>query len=68
MRANVQSGPKESHYDYYLVIDFEATCEEFNVNYKHEIIEFPIILVDAKTRDVVSRRIHDATYYCLNIS
>lgn len=53
--ANVRkNNDKEPHYDYYLVIDFEATCEEYNLNYKHEIIEFPIILVDAKDKTAVS--------------
>ncbi|KAL5021002.1 hypothetical protein ScPMuIL_000157 [Solemya velum] len=40
-------------YDYLLVIDFEATCEENNVNYQHEIIEFPIILIDVKEQKMV---------------
>ncbi|WAR22471.1 ERI1-like protein [Mya arenaria] len=33
-------------YDYLAVIDFEATCEMNNPHYRHEIIEFPIVLVD----------------------
>ncbi len=32
--------------DFFLVIDFEATCEEKNPpGYPHEIIEFPAVLV-----------------------
>ena len=32
--------------DYFVVIDFEATCEERNPpGYPHEIIEFPAVLV-----------------------
>ena len=32
--------------DYFIVIDFEATCEEKNPpGYPHEIIEFPAVLV-----------------------
>lgn len=32
--------------DYFLIIDFEATCEEKNPpGYPHEVIEFPAILV-----------------------
>lgn len=38
---------------YICVIDFEATCEETNKNYPHEIIEFPAILIDIETREVV---------------
>ena len=41
--------------DFYIVIDFEATCEEPNPpGYFHEIIEFPAVLVDAQTLQVVS--------------
>ncbi len=35
--------------DFLVVIDFEATCEERNpVDYQHEIIEFPAVLVDTR--------------------
>ena len=34
-------------FDYLVVIDFEATCEEKNsAEYPHEIIEFPAVLID----------------------
>lgn len=34
--------------EYFLVIDFEATCEEKNPpGYPHEIIEFPVVLVSS---------------------
>ena len=37
-------------FDYFLVVDFEATCEERNSpEYPHEIIEFPGVLVDGLT-------------------
>lgn len=40
---------------FYCVIDFEGTCEEDNpLGYVHEIIEFPAVLVDANTLEVVS--------------
>ncbi|CAB4058671.1 THEX1 [Lepeophtheirus salmonis] len=39
---------------YFVVIDFEATCEERNPsNYKHEIIEFPAVLISSRTAEVV---------------
>ncbi|KFD70522.1 hypothetical protein M514_01021 [Trichuris suis] len=43
---------KDVLYDYYCVIDFECTCEEHADirTYPHEIIEFPAILIDARTR------------------
>jgi len=47
-------GSKQSHYSYYLVIDFEATCDENFHNYPHEIIEFPAVLVNAADGSVVS--------------
>ena len=38
-----------------LVIDFEATCESSNPdNYRHEIIEFPVVVVDCETKSIVS--------------
>lgn len=34
-------------YDYVMVLDFEATCEECPpMDYLHEIIEFPVVLID----------------------
>ncbi|CDW55474.1 RNase T domain containing protein [Trichuris trichiura] len=43
---------KDVLYDYYCVIDFECTCEEYADirTYPHEIIEFPAILIDSRTR------------------
>ena len=44
-------------FDFYLVVDFEATCEERNpADYPHEIIEFPGVLVDGRTGKQVCRR------------
>ena len=34
------------HYNYFVVIDFEATCEQNVARYPHEIIEFPAVLID----------------------
>ncbi|TPP50847.1 Exonuclease family protein [Leishmania donovani] len=42
-------------YDYLLVLDFEATCEEHPPpNYLYEIIEFPVVVVDARLQRVVA--------------
>jgi len=42
-------------FDYFLVVDFEATCESKNLSdYPHEIIEFPGVLVDGRTGEQVS--------------
>ena len=35
--------------DYYLVLDFEATCDDLNPPMPQEIIEFPVLKVNSKT-------------------
>lgn len=45
----------DNYYDYICVIDFEATCEEGNqLELTHEIIEFPIVLLNTRTLEIVS--------------
>ena len=45
--------PKQP-FDYYLFFDVEATCEEGgSFEYPNEIIEFPIVLVDGRTFEIV---------------
>ncbi|XP_078584849.1 3'-5' exoribonuclease 1-like [Branchiostoma floridae x Branchiostoma japonicum] len=54
-------GVKSEHYDFLLVIDFEATCMEENPpDFQHEIIEFPILLVNTETL-IVEDQFHS---YC----
>jgi len=43
---------REQIYDYFLVLDFEATCDNNVSNWQHEIIEFPTVLVNAKTLEI----------------
>ena len=47
--------PRENrNVDVFVVIDFEATCEERNpADYKHEIIEFPAVLVSSASGEIV---------------
>ena len=47
--------PRENrNVDLFVVIDFEATCEERNpADYKHEIIEFPAVLVSSSSGEIV---------------
>ena len=53
-KAKVEEGKKRNNLDYYCVIDFEGTCEENSLqDYTHEIIEFPAVLVNASTLEVV---------------
>ena len=40
---------KKRPLEYACVIDYEATCSEAKLNYPHEIIEFPIVLVNLNT-------------------
>ena len=47
------AGRMQPRYRYYVVIDFEATCDENSRHYPHEIIEFPALLVDASDGSVV---------------
>jgi len=52
--------PKELHqnsrYDYYLCFDVEATCEKgFSFEFPNEVIEFPVVLLDGSTLEVVTR-------------
>lgn len=45
----------DGYYDYICVVDFEATCEEGNPpEFVHEIIEFPIVLLNTRTLEIVS--------------
>jgi len=40
--------------EYYLVLDFEATCDEKNAPKPQEIIEFPVLKVNATTLETES--------------
>jgi 3'-5' exoribonuclease 1 len=45
----------EQHFEYIAVVDFEATCDERQGNnYKHEIIEFPIVLINVQEQTIVN--------------
>jgi inhibitor of KinA sporulation pathway (predicted exonuclease) len=47
------SSDSGSEYDYLIVLDFEATCWENSSD--HEIIEFPSVVVDIKTGQIIDR-------------
>jgi 3'-5' exoribonuclease 1 len=50
-----ESSCADSYYDYICIIDFEATCEEGNPpEFLHEIIEFPVVLLNTHTLEIVS--------------
>ncbi|KAF9120943.1 3'-5' exoribonuclease 1 [Mortierella sp. 14UC] len=45
---------KNSLYDYYLCFDVEATCElGFRFEFPSEVIEFPVVLLDGSTLEIV---------------
>ncbi|KAI9207155.1 ribonuclease H-like domain-containing protein [Polychytrium aggregatum] len=48
------SGFVRQPYRYYCVFDVEATCEkDGGRDFPHEIIEFPVVLIDARTLEIV---------------
>jgi 3'-5' exoribonuclease 1 len=47
------STSSRNHPSIYLVIDFEATCEENVPDFPHEIIEFPCVAVCATTHTIL---------------
>lgn len=49
--------PPRTPFDYLCVVDFEATCERAAKDFPHEIIEFPIVLVDCITFERVRQRL-----------
>ncbi|KAJ8393969.1 hypothetical protein AAFF_G00055020 [Aldrovandia affinis] len=53
MQVVLERGPTDTYYDYICIVDFEATCEENNPpNFLHEIIEFPMVLVNTHTLEI----------------
>ncbi|KAK3845624.1 MAG: ribonuclease H-like domain-containing protein [Linnemannia gamsii] len=45
---------KNSMYDFYLCFDVEATCElGFRFEFPSEVIEFPVVLLDGSTLEIV---------------
>lgn len=54
-RRNYSAPTQSQSFDYFVVLDFEATCEENKTLYPQEIIEFPSVLVNARTRQIEDR-------------
>ncbi|KAA8580346.1 hypothetical protein FQN60_005881 [Etheostoma spectabile] len=54
LQSASEGGPTDTYYDYICVVDFEATCEEDNPSdFHHEIIEFPMVLINTHTLQIV---------------
>lgn len=55
MQTAAEGGVTDTYYDYICVVDFEATCEVDNPSdFHHEIIEFPMVLINTHTLEIVS--------------
>lgn len=55
MQTAAEGGLTDTYYDYICVVDFEATCEVDNPSdFHHEIIEFPMVLINTHTLEIVS--------------
>uniref|UniRef100_A0A1I8BYP1 Exonuclease domain-containing protein n=1 Tax=Meloidogyne hapla TaxID=6305 RepID=A0A1I8BYP1_MELHA len=39
-------------YNYFIVIDFECSCEENNYDFEHEIIEFPAVMISVESCNI----------------
>ncbi|CAL1536417.1 unnamed protein product [Lymnaea stagnalis] len=52
--SSSNSHSKEQIYDFFLVLDFEATCDDKAQPNPQEIIEFPVLKVNAKTKKIDS--------------
>ena len=53
LKEKVSKDLKPIDLDYVCVIDYEATCSLEKLNYPHEIIEFPVVLVNMRTLKIV---------------
>ena len=70
------------NYDFFVVVDFEATCDtstnkaKYKLGYPHEIIEFPAVLVSAREKKIVDvfhsfvrpTQIRALSEYCRNLT
>ncbi|GAV04431.1 hypothetical protein RvY_14706 [Ramazzottius varieornatus] len=54
-RAQLEVALPRQIYDYFLVLDFEATCDRDAPPHPQEIIEFPVLKVDSRTMKPVSQ-------------
>lgn len=55
LQTATEGSATDTYYDYICVVDFEATCEEHNPSdFHHEIIEFPMVLINTSTLEIVS--------------
>jgi len=62
IKAATTVGTQPQAFDYLVVIDFEATCDEgpdaIVTRQNQEIIEFPWVVIDTKSRQIVDQQQH----------
>lgn len=51
--ANIVRGVELVPYDFLVIIDYEATCQENNDHFVQEIIEFPAVLVEVQQKRII---------------
>ncbi|EFC46315.1 exonuclease III protein [Naegleria gruberi] len=59
MSSSDNNNTTEQKFDYFLVLDFEASCDDKIKNFRNEIIEFPTVAINAKTVKID----HEFHYY-----
>lgn len=67
---------KPQNFDYFLVLDFEATCEKDGQIKPQEIIEFPVLMINSRTlkmdaqfHQYVQPRVHrELTAFCTELT
>ena len=52
--AGRKTHPSSLLFDYYVILDFEATCDNPTRLAKPEIIEFPLVVVDARSTSIIN--------------
>lgn len=46
--------PVKRELEFICVLDFECTCQEDTSGYPHEVIEFPVVVLELATRKIVA--------------
>lgn len=52
-KSSIQPADAQQRFEFFVVLDFEATCDEHQQPQPQEIIEFPLVLVDSEKLQIV---------------
>ncbi|XP_033738007.1 ERI1 exoribonuclease 3-like isoform X1 [Pecten maximus] len=74
--ADIGNNLKPQHFQYFLVLDFEATCDDRKKLHPQEIIEFPVVMLNTETlateavfHQYVQPRVHNhLSHFCTNLT